>query len=114
MENLHDLSLWGMLTSHRPLEVWAALAGGVLYAFQKSAGKTKLARSTEAGISGLIGYSMGVDAAEFSSVSPEIASFLLTAVGYLFLDGIRAIIADRAEIRAILVKILGGGHGNGK
>ena len=110
MENLHDPTLWGKILAHRSPEIWAALLGGAWYVYQKSSGKDQLQRVSEAGISVLVGYSMGMDAAQYASVSPEIASFLITAVGYLFLDGVRAIIADRVELKKIIVRILGGNN----
>lgn len=96
------------LFSHRTPEVWAALVGGCLYVWQKSPSISPWARAVEAGISGLIGYSLGEDAAEWAGVSPKITTFILTAMGYLFLDGVRALVADRSVLKEVILKFLGG------
>lgn len=113
MDN-NDPNLWRTILTHRPPEVWAAIAGGMLYVFQKSGGATTFARAIEAGTSGLFGYSLGPNAAEWSGTSAEVASFVLTAIGYLLLDGVRSAIADREAVkewvRSLVLKLLGGGN----
>lgn len=103
---------WGALLAqilnHRPLEVWAALLGGCLYVWRKSETLSTPARIIEAGISGLIGYSLGPDASQWAGISPEISAFLLTAVGYTVLDGARALAADRVVLRDMILRLLGG------
>lgn len=108
-----DPSWWGSLFSHRPAEVWAALFGGSLFAFQKSGAASRAGRYIEAGISGLIGYSIGPDAARYANISPEISAFLLAAVGYALIDGVRAVVLDRSAIKEMLLKLLGGSNGKG-
>lgn len=108
-----DPSWWASLFSHRPAEVWAALFGGALFAFQKSGASSKAGRYIEAGISGLAGYSIGPDAAGYANISPEIAAFLLAAVGYALIDGVRALILDRSAIKEMILKLLGGSNGKG-
>lgn len=110
---IDDPTLWYLLMTHRPPEVWGALFGGILFAFNKSVSSTNLGRCVEAGISGLIGYSMGMDAADYSRVSPEVATFLITAVGYVVVDGLRALVMDRAVLKDMILRLIGG-HNNGK
>ena len=63
----------------------------------------------EAGISGMIGYSVGPGAAAWAGINDVIAVLLLSSIGYLGLDVLTSIIADRAVIREILIRRLGGG-----
>lgn len=100
--------LLSQILAHRPMEVWAALVGGCLYVWQKSESVSRVTRTVEAGVSGLMGYSIGPDASAWAGISPEISAFLLTAVGYMFLDGVRALIKDRAVLRDMILKFLGG------
>lgn len=106
-----DTSMWLFLFSHRSPEVWASLFGGVLFAYRKSGAATREGKMVEAGISGLIGYSMGVDAADYSRVSPEVATFLITAIGYVFVDGLRALAMDRAILKDMIMRLIGGSNG---
>lgn len=115
MDN-NDPNLWKVVFSHRSPEVWAAIVGGMLYVYRKSGGPTSVARSIEAGVSGLLGYSLGQDMATWSGVnSPAIATFVITSVGYLMLDVIRSLVADRAAmkewLKGIVLKLLGGSNG---
>ena len=99
--------LWSVFLSHRPVEVWAALLGGCLYVWQKSDSGKPITRVVEVGIGGLLGYSLGPGASAWAGVSPEMSAFLLTAVGYTVLDGVRALVADRAVLRDMILKLLG-------
>lgn len=104
-----DPNNWRALAGARSPEAWIALIAGVLYVYRKSQHPSRLTRMIEAGISGMIGYSVGPDAAAWAGVNDVIAVLLLSSIGYLGLDVLTSIIADRAVIREILIRRLGGG-----
>ena len=104
-----DPNIWRAIASARSPEVWIALIGGVFYVYQKSQHPSRFQRVIEAGISGALAYSFGPDAAAWSGTSEPLAAILISSMGYLTLDVLASIVADRAVIREILIKRLGGG-----
>ena len=68
-------------------------------------------RVTEAGISGGLGFALAPSAAQWAYGSEAIAAVLITSLGYLGLDVLTSLVADRAVIREIIVRRLGGGGG---
>lgn len=104
-----DPNLWRSILGARSPEVWIALIAGTLYVYRKSDHPSRISRVIEAGISGMIAYSFGPDAADWAGVSDALAVILLSSLGYLTLDVLTSIVADRAVIRDILIKRLGGG-----
>ena len=97
----------------RPPEFWVGLVAAALYVFRKSESKHLWMRMAEAGISGGLGFSLAPAAAQWAGGSEAIAAVLLTALGYLGLDVLTSIVADRAVIREIILRRLGG-NGGGK
>ena len=106
-----DPSLWRTLLAHRPSEVWAAMVVGAAYVFQKSAQKTLAGRAIEAGVSGGLGYAVGSDAAAWAGINGALAAVLVTALGYLTLDVLTSLVSERATVKEIILRLLGGGHG---
>ena len=105
--------LWEVLGGARTPEVWIAILAGTLYVYRKSENPSRFTRVLEAGISGMLGYSVGPDAADWAGVNDAIAVLLSSSVGYLLLDVISSVVADRAVLKEIIVKRLGGGDKNG-
>lgn len=106
-----DPSLWRTLLAHRPADIWVALAVGAAYVFQKSAQQTRTGRVIEAGISGGLGYAVGPDAAAWAGINGALAAVLVTALGYLTLDVLTSLVSERAMVKEIILRLLGGGHG---
>lgn len=106
-----DPSLWRAIFANRPPEVWIALAAGAAYVFQKSAQRTLTGRVIEAGVSGGLGYAVGPDAAAWAGVNGAMAAILVSALGYLTLDVLTSLIAERAMVKDIILRMLGAGNG---
>lgn len=104
-----DPNLWRLIAGARSPEVWIALMAGALYVYRKSPHPSRTSRVIEAGISGMIGYSIGPDAAVWAGVNDALAVILLSSLGYLGLDVLTSIVADRATLREIIIRRLGGG-----
>lgn len=85
-----------------------ALFAGMLYVYRRSEHPTHLSRALEAGVSGMIAYSVSQDAAAWAGVNDAVAALVLTSVGYLLLDVARSIVADRAMLKKIIINRLGG------
>lgn len=100
--------LWQSLTSARSPEVWVAMVAGALYVYRKSTHASRASRVFEAGISGMLGYSLGPDVAQWAGVNEAIAVVLLSSLGYLCLDVLTSLVADRKVLRSIIIKRLGG------
>lgn len=107
---MEDPNLWRSIAGARSPEVWIALAAGVLYVYRKSPHPSRLSRMLEAGISGMIGYSVGPDAALWAGVNDALAVILISSLGYLGLDVLSSVASDRAALREIIIKRLGGGN----
>ena len=84
-----------------------ALIAGTLYVYRKSP-SSRMSRVIEAGISGMLGYSVGPDAAGWAGINEAVAVLLISSLGYLILDVLTSIVADRAVLRDIIIKRLGG------
>ncbi|MGA0615962.1 hypothetical protein [Paracoccus sp. KR1-242] len=104
-----DPNLWRSIAGARSPEVWIALFAGVLYVYRKSPHQSRVSRVIEAGISGMIGYSIGPDAAAWAGANEAFAVILLSSLGYLGLDVLTSVVADRAVLREIIIRRLGGG-----
>ena len=106
-----DPNFWRTLFAHRPPEVWIAIGAGAAYVFQKSAQRTMAGRVIEAGISGGLGYAVGPDAAAWAGINPALSAILVSALGYLTLDVLTSLVAERQVVRDIIMRMLGGGSG---
>lgn len=93
----------------RSVEFWVGLIAAVLYVFQRSQSKSILTRAVEAGISGGIGFAVAPAAAAWTGNVEAIAAVVVTALGYLGLDILTSIVADRAAIRQLLIQWLSRG-----
>ena len=96
----------------KPYEFWIALVAGVLLVIERHKEKTMFARVLIASISGGIGYSMAPEAALWTGRSETLAVMLLTAFGYLAMDILTGIIADREFVKQIILQKLGGKRGD--
>lgn len=105
---MDDPNFMERVASARSPEVWIALGAGILYVYRKSPHPSRLSRVIEAGISGMIGYSIGPDAAQWAGINDAISVLLVASLGYLMLDVFNSIVSDRKVIREIIVKRLGG------
>lgn len=106
-----DPNLWRSIAGARAPEVWAGIVAGMMYVYVKSPHPSWAVRLFETIISGLIAYATSDWAAERVGVPLPVAAALLAACGYLILDVVRSIIADRAILKDIIVKRLGGKNG---
>lgn len=102
-----DPELWRAVAEARSPETWAAVVAGVLYVYRKSSG-SRFVRVLEAGMSGLIGYAVGPDSATWAGVNEALATLLMTSMGYLGLDVVSSIVADRSTIRELVLRLMGG------
>lgn len=106
-----DPNIWERIASGRTPEVWIAIAAGTLYVYRKSENPSRVTRVIEAGISCMLGYAVGPDAASWAGINPAIAHLLISSLGYLMLDVLTSVVADRAILKSIIVKRLGGKDG---
>lgn len=92
----------------KPVEYWIALAVGVLIVIERHREKSLLSRTFIAAISGGFGYSLAPDVAAWANRSETLAVMILTAFGYAIIDLTFALIADRALLRDIIRRRMGG------
>lgn len=92
----------------KPVEYWIALAVGVLIVIERHREKSLLSRTVIAAISGGFGYSLAPDVAAWANRSETLAVMILTAFGYAIIDLTFALIADRALLRDIIRRRMGG------
>lgn len=106
---MDDPNLMERVASARSPEVWIALMAGILYVYRKSPHPSRVSRMIEAGISGMLGYSIGPDAAKWAGIHEAFSVLLVASLGYLALDVLSSIVSDRKVLRDIIIKRLGGG-----
>ena len=104
-----DPNIWERIASGRSPEVWVALFAGTLYVYRKSENTSKVTRVIEAGISAMLAYSLGPDVASWAGINDSIAVVMIASLGYLMLDVLTSVVADRAVIKDIIIRRLGGG-----
>lgn len=107
-----DPDFWKSLVNARSPEVWAAIGAGTLYVYRKSAHPSRVSRAIEAGISGMLAYSIGPDVAAWAGVNEAISVVLVSSLGYLTLDVLTSLVADRKIVKEIVIKFLGGKAGD--
>lgn len=95
----------------KPLEYWIALATGALIVIERHKGKPWYSRILLAGISAGIGSTVAPDLAEWTGRSETIALMFSTAFGYLVLDVLLSLIADREFLKDLIRARVGGGKG---
>lgn len=91
----------------KSLEYWLALAAAALYVFHRSSDKPLLNRMTLTAISAALGYSTAAEASRSTGWPEILVLVLITSVGYLVLDFLSAIVADRQAFIAALRQFLG-------
>jgi hypothetical protein len=92
----------------RPFEYYVAVVSAMIFVAVQHKDKHWLARVLIAGMSGGLGYSLAKDFALWTGRSEVLGAFLLTAFGYIVLDVVAAVLADRKLIREAIIKRLGG------
>ena len=93
----------------RPPEYWVALVTGALIVIERQKEKPWYSRIMLAGISAGIGSTVAPDLAEWTGRSETIALMLSTAFGYLVLDVVLSLIADREFLKDLIRARIGGG-----
>lgn len=86
------------------VDVWLAIFGGSLYVWYKSGAATKLGKAVEAGISCIMAVSLGPVLVEHSQYPSTLVHFSLAVVGFAVLDLVTSIVADRTELKEILLQ----------
>jgi len=93
----------------KPLEFWVAIAAGVGFVALRNKSEPLLTRTTIAAISGALGFSLTPDLSIYTGV-PEIPiALLITAVGYIALEVLVAIVTDKDLMIAAIKSKLGKG-----
>ena len=92
----------------KPLEFWIALCASTLVVLERNREKPLISRTTIAAISAGLGYSLAPDAAAWSGRSEVFSVMVLTAFGYIALDVVFSVAADRKMWADIIRKRLGG------
>lgn len=106
MENDRGSFISAILAARSP-EVWVALFACALYVYRKSENPVRWVRVVEAGISAMLGFSVGPDAAAWAGINDVIAAALVGSLGYLVLDFMTSILRDREALKELLRLWLG-------
>lgn len=92
----------------KPLHYWIALIVGILIVIERHKEKPRTARIGIAAISGGMGFSLSPEAAIWTGRSETLAAMIITAFGYLVIDVLTALVADREFLKEIIRRRLGG------
>jgi hypothetical protein len=100
---------------NKPLEYWAVLIGMVLYAAARDAEREALwRRLAKTGASGFLAVGLSPDVAPYLRNSETLATVAIMAFGMIVLDVVTALLQDRAFIKDLIRKRLGGGPTDGQ
>lgn len=92
----------------RPVEYYLVLAGSIVFVFLQHKGKPLFARAGIAGASGMLGFGLAEDFADFSSRSETLSVGIVTVFIYILLDLAFSLASDRefllSEIKRRLTK----------
>lgn len=86
----------------KSLDFWIALAASTLFVYEKSNDRPLLSRLALVAISAGLGYSLAPDVAGWTGRSETLAAVVLTTLGYLVLDFMSALVADREFIKEVI------------
>ncbi|MBT2130136.1 hypothetical protein [Aliiroseovarius lamellibrachiae] len=90
-------------------EYYIALASAIVLVWLQHKGKPWLIRTAIAGASGGVAYGIADEvAASVTWMGEGIAMVLVTGLAYLILDAMGALIADRAALKAFVLRAVGG------
>ena len=93
----------------KPFEYWIALIAAMLFVVMQHKEKPWYSRTAIAAVSGGVGFSQAPELASYLGRSELLTVMILTAFGYLLLDAIGALIADRDWLKTVIKTRLGGG-----
>ncbi len=91
-----------MSLSHKPPEFWIALGAGVLFVLLNNPEKSLWKRAAIAAMSGGLGFALAPDVAVWTGRSEALCAMALTALGYMALDLVASLIADRTLIKDVI------------
>ena len=83
-------------------EFWVAAISVSLYIYEKSAGKTFWARISFVIMSTSLGASLSPDLAEWSGRGETLSLVVIAAFGYILLDLITSLVADREWLKQLI------------
>lgn len=97
---------------NKPLEYWAVLIGMVLYAATRDAEREALwKRAVKTVASAFLTYGVSPGLAAYFDISEIVCAIAVMAFGLLALDTGTALIADRAFIKELIRRKIGGSDG---
>ncbi len=91
----------------KPLEFWVALLTGVGIVIERNKGRPFVGRVFIGAISAGIGYSQTPEVAEWTGRSETLVAMVLGGFGYMLLDIVAAVLADREFVKSIIRERLG-------
>ena len=93
----------------KPITYYIALGTGALIVVDRHKGKPFRSRALIAAISAGIGHSTAPDIAAYLGRSETLAVMIMTALGYLIMDGHWALFSDREWLKEFIRAKIGGG-----
>lgn len=97
----------------KSLEFYIAVIGASLFVFEINKDKTFLSRFTITIASAGFGLSLAPEVSKYVFGSVNLTALLITALGFLVLEVLSAIISDIDFIKKIIEKRTGGSNANG-
>lgn len=93
----------------KPITYYIALGTGALIVVDRHKGKPFRSRALIAAISAGIGHSTAPDIAAYLGRSETLAVMIMTALGYLIMDGLWALFSDREWLKEFIRAKIGEG-----
>ena len=94
---------------NKPIEFWVALMAAIAFVANRNKSEPFITRIVIAGISGGLGFSLSAEMSEWWGKSEILVVILLTALGYIALEVLVAIVADKDLMIDFIRKQIGKG-----
>ena len=93
----------------KPAEFYVTIVAASIYVWESNKERPLASRFSMTISSALMGFSAGPSVAEYVGGSELLVTLLVTAIGFLMLELLTALIKDRKAVTEIIIKRLGGG-----
>ena len=87
---------------NRSAEFWVALVAATLFVYRHSHDKVLPARLTQTAVSSGFGYSLTSEVSTWADTPELLTLVVLTSAGYLALDFVTALLADRKQLTDLI------------
>ena len=91
------------LLDQKTPEAWLSMLAGTIYVWVKSGNKSRVGKAIEAGLAGILSYSISPDIIDKTEYPATFVYFAVASFGFFVLDVLSSIIADKDELKILIL-----------